>query len=144
MFFKECPFCHKSIFVLFYPSHIAKHTALRPDGQMHDHITLKEKQRYTDSLGTFRKFTIIRNAVRQHACRKKLLGVTWLTLPCTMSSLFVVVATTMSTARRYIGLKPKNVWKITLKTYGILLLRVSGLYIRAWERSLGFHPEHRS
>ena len=50
MFFKECPFCHKSIFVLFYPSHIAKHTALRPDGQMHGHITLKEDQRYTDSL----------------------------------------------------------------------------------------------
>ena len=50
MFFKECPFCHENIFVLFYPFHIAKHTALRPDGQMHDHITLKEDLRYTGCL----------------------------------------------------------------------------------------------
>ena len=50
MFFKECPFCHKNIFFLMYPLHIKKHTALRSDGQMHDHITLREERRYVGSL----------------------------------------------------------------------------------------------
>jgi hypothetical protein len=50
MFFRECPFCHKHIFVLLYPFHIMKHTALRSDGQMHDHITLREDKRYAGSL----------------------------------------------------------------------------------------------
>ena len=50
MLFKECPFCHKNIFVLLYPFHVMRHTILRSDGQMHDHITLKENKRYIGSL----------------------------------------------------------------------------------------------
>jgi hypothetical protein len=50
MLFVECPFCHKKILTLFFAGHQAKHTALRPDGQMTDHITVHPKGRYTGSL----------------------------------------------------------------------------------------------
>jgi hypothetical protein len=50
MFFVECPFCHKRVFRLFYYRHIAEHTELRDDGQMHDHITVREDGRYAGSL----------------------------------------------------------------------------------------------
>lgn len=50
MLFVECPFCHKKVFRLFFAGHRAKHTALRADGQMTDHITVHHKGRYTGSL----------------------------------------------------------------------------------------------
>ena len=50
MLFVECPFCHEKVFRLFFAGHCAKHTALRPDGQMTDHITVHPQGRYTGSL----------------------------------------------------------------------------------------------
>lgn len=50
MLFEECPFCHKNVFVLFFRSHIAKHTKLLSDGQMTDHMTQAEEKRYQGSL----------------------------------------------------------------------------------------------
>ena len=50
MFFVECPFCHQQIFRLWYPFHQARHTSLMDDGQMTDHITVAEHERYTGSL----------------------------------------------------------------------------------------------
>jgi hypothetical protein len=50
MFFIECPFCHQQIFRLWYPSHKARHMALMADGQMTDHITVAEHERYMGSL----------------------------------------------------------------------------------------------
>lgn len=50
MFFTECPFCHKRIFTPFFLIHQIKHTTRRSDGQMNDHITMREDLRYTGSL----------------------------------------------------------------------------------------------
>jgi hypothetical protein len=48
--FIECPFCHKSIFRWFYAWHESHHTAIRPDGQMNEHITAAPKNRFEGSL----------------------------------------------------------------------------------------------
>jgi hypothetical protein len=48
--FIECPFCHKSVFRWFYSWHESGHTALRPDGQMNEHVTLSREERYAGSL----------------------------------------------------------------------------------------------
>ena len=50
MLFVECAFCHKSIFRPFYAKHRAKHTELRADGQMSEHITVHPTGRYAGSL----------------------------------------------------------------------------------------------
>jgi hypothetical protein len=50
MLFVECPYCHKKVFRLFFSGHCKRHTALRPDGQMTDHVTVHPKGRYTGSL----------------------------------------------------------------------------------------------
>ena len=50
MLFIECPFCHEQVFRLWYPFHRARHMALLDDGQMSDHITLAEHERYLGSL----------------------------------------------------------------------------------------------
>ena len=50
MLFIRCPFCHKLIFRFFYQRHRTKHTALRADGQMTDHITVHPTGRYQGSL----------------------------------------------------------------------------------------------
>jgi len=50
MLFIECPFCHKQVFRLWYSFHRARHTALLDDGQMTDHITVAEHERYVGSL----------------------------------------------------------------------------------------------
>ena len=50
MLFIRCAFCHKLVFRLFYPGHRAKHTELRPDGQMAEHITVHPQGRYPGSL----------------------------------------------------------------------------------------------
>lgn len=50
MLFVECPFCHKQILRLLYSFHHAKHTRLLADGQMTDHITVAENERYMGSL----------------------------------------------------------------------------------------------
>lgn len=50
MLFVRCPFCHKLVFRPFYPGHRAKHTQLRPDGQMSEHMTVHPKGRYQGSL----------------------------------------------------------------------------------------------
>lgn len=47
---KECPFCHQDILVGEYKSHLDIHTTAKEDGQMQDHISLKEAERYTGSL----------------------------------------------------------------------------------------------
>ena len=50
MLFIECPFCHQQVFRFWYPFHRAKHTSLLDDGQMTDHITVAEHERYMGSL----------------------------------------------------------------------------------------------
>ena len=50
MLFRRCPFCHKVVLGLFYSRHRAKHTALLPDGQMTNHITVHPTGRYKGSL----------------------------------------------------------------------------------------------
>jgi hypothetical protein len=50
MLFIRCPYCHKMVFRFFYPGHKAKHTALRPDGQMNEYVTLHPSGRYKGSL----------------------------------------------------------------------------------------------
>src|SRR4051812_37355857 len=50
MLFVRCAFCHRLVFRPFYSRHRAKHTALRPDGQMTDHITVHPQGRYQGSL----------------------------------------------------------------------------------------------
>jgi hypothetical protein len=50
MLFISCAYCHKKVFRLFYPSHRAKHTKAKPDGQMTDHITVHPEGRYKGSL----------------------------------------------------------------------------------------------
>jgi hypothetical protein len=44
--FVRCEFCHKTVFLPFYPSHQEEHTKPLPDGQMTDHITLPPEKRY--------------------------------------------------------------------------------------------------
>lgn len=46
MIFVRCAFCHKLVFRPFYRLHRMKHTKLRPDGQMADHITIPLDDRY--------------------------------------------------------------------------------------------------
>ena len=48
--FVECPFCHKRILKILYSSHVQKHTRLKDDGQMEDHISMPESERYAGSL----------------------------------------------------------------------------------------------
>jgi Fe-S cluster assembly iron-binding protein IscA len=48
--FVKCPFCHRNVLKWFYPSHEAKHTKRKPDGQMQDHISAPEPERYAGSL----------------------------------------------------------------------------------------------
>jgi hypothetical protein len=48
--FIECPFCHKSVFRWFYAWHESKHTAIRDDGQMNEHITAAPQNRFEGSL----------------------------------------------------------------------------------------------
>ena len=50
MLFIGCPFCHQQIFRLWYSFHTARHTALLDDGQMTDHITVAEHERYLGPL----------------------------------------------------------------------------------------------
>lgn len=50
MLFVRCAFCHKLVFRPLYPDHRAKHTALRPDGQMNDHITVHPNGQFQGSL----------------------------------------------------------------------------------------------
>ncbi|MEZ6066680.1 MAG: hypothetical protein R3B90_13460 [Planctomycetaceae bacterium] len=50
MLWKECPYCHKPVLKLRFARHVAQHTKLRDDGQMTDHVTAAEKERYTGSL----------------------------------------------------------------------------------------------
>ncbi len=46
----RCPYCHKLVFRLFFRSHRNKHTALRDDGQMNEHVTLRPSRRYAGPL----------------------------------------------------------------------------------------------
>jgi hypothetical protein len=48
--FVRCAFCHKLVFHPLYASHRAKHTELRSDGQMTDHVTVRPEERYEGSL----------------------------------------------------------------------------------------------
>lgn len=48
--FRRCPFCHRWVLSWFYSSHEKKHTRLREDGQMTDHITAPAQERYSGSL----------------------------------------------------------------------------------------------
>ena len=48
--FLECPFCHQSVFRLFMGWHMKKHTSLQSDGQMTDHVTTREQERFKGSL----------------------------------------------------------------------------------------------
>lgn len=48
--FVTCPYCHKRVLRWFYPGHKRKHTKLRPDGQMTDHVTLAPQDRAEGSL----------------------------------------------------------------------------------------------
>ncbi len=50
MLFLRCPYCHKLVLRLFYSSHTAKHTLLRPDGQQVEYSTLPPTDRYEGSL----------------------------------------------------------------------------------------------
>jgi hypothetical protein len=50
MFFVRCPYCHKLVFRFFYSGHVAKHKALRPDGQQNEYVTLHPSGRYEGSL----------------------------------------------------------------------------------------------
>ena len=46
----ECPFCHASVLQCLYAFHEWRHTRRRRDGQMVDHVTVKESERYIGSL----------------------------------------------------------------------------------------------
>jgi Fe-S cluster assembly iron-binding protein IscA len=50
MLLVRCPFCHRRVLRWWYRRHEAKHTRLRPDGQMTDHVTLPSADRYQGSL----------------------------------------------------------------------------------------------
>jgi hypothetical protein len=50
MFFKECPFCHRNILALLYPIHRMTHMRLKADGQMTDHITMRQEARFAGPL----------------------------------------------------------------------------------------------
>lgn len=50
MLFIRCVYCHTLIFRPLYPRHRAKHTRLRPDGQMTDHATLHPSGQYQGPL----------------------------------------------------------------------------------------------
>jgi hypothetical protein len=47
---KECPFCHEDILADEYDAHLGIHTSTKEDGQMRDHVSLKEEERYSGSL----------------------------------------------------------------------------------------------
>jgi hypothetical protein len=49
--FVECPFCHRKIPRGQYAAHEKQHTTLLPDGQMTDHVTVAEEDRFQGSLG---------------------------------------------------------------------------------------------
>jgi hypothetical protein len=49
--FVECPFCHRQVPKAQYAAHEKQHTTLLPDGQMADHITVREEERFKGSLG---------------------------------------------------------------------------------------------
>jgi hypothetical protein len=48
--FVECPFCHQQVPKAQFAAHEQQHTQLLPDGQMQDHINLREEERYRGSL----------------------------------------------------------------------------------------------
>jgi len=48
--FVECPFCHQQVPKSQYAAHEQQHTQLLPDGQMQDHINLRQEERYRGSL----------------------------------------------------------------------------------------------
>jgi Protein of unknown function (DUF3239) len=48
--FVNCKFCHETVFLPLYDSHLSKHTQPLEDGQMTDHITVCPQQRYQKSL----------------------------------------------------------------------------------------------
>ncbi len=48
--FIRCPYCHRWVFRWFYAAHEKKHTRLRSDGQMAEHVTAPPEERYTGSL----------------------------------------------------------------------------------------------
>ncbi|OJW15617.1 MAG: hypothetical protein BGO49_15305 [Planctomycetales bacterium 71-10] len=48
--FVRCPYCHKLVLWPFFGRHRSKHTALRADGQMNEHVTLRPTRRYAGSL----------------------------------------------------------------------------------------------
>jgi len=50
MIFTECPFRHRKIFSPLYGWHKRKHLQLKPDGQMTDHITMRDEARFTGPL----------------------------------------------------------------------------------------------
>ncbi|MCC9600379.1 hypothetical protein LOC67_07385 [Stieleria sp. JC731] len=49
--FVECRFCHKKVLRWLYSRHTKSHTQLLPDGQMTDHISVAESDRFQGSLG---------------------------------------------------------------------------------------------
>jgi hypothetical protein len=48
--FQTCPFCHSQVSQFEWAAHLQQHQRLRPDGQMHDHVTVAPQQRYQGSL----------------------------------------------------------------------------------------------
>ena len=50
MLFVRCAFCHRLVLRWFYARHREKHTAVLPDGQMTNHITVHPRGRYQGSL----------------------------------------------------------------------------------------------
>jgi hypothetical protein len=49
--FVECPFCHRQIPEGQYAAHEKQHTTLLPDGQMADHVTVRNEERFQGALG---------------------------------------------------------------------------------------------
>lgn len=47
---KRCPYCHKSIRAEAFEKHLERHTRLRDDGQMEDHVTLPPEDRESGDL----------------------------------------------------------------------------------------------
>jgi hypothetical protein len=45
-----CEFCHRKVLRALYPRHERGHTALRADGQMTEHKTLRPQRRFPGSL----------------------------------------------------------------------------------------------
>ena len=50
MLFVRCTYCHKHVFRFFYSGHMAKHQALRLDGQQNEYVTVHPTGRYQGSL----------------------------------------------------------------------------------------------